>query len=150
MKIVSRWKLTHDPNGSPTVILNLGDLIDDELDFDLKRSVQVRPLAAAPAPFIRMGGNNMYVFEFSRFLAQPTDAEAREEMCDLMVSMDDLPKKPLRLQIGNEEGLITGFYYQWANAAVRGARIKRDLDSSRARWGTRYSIVATKFTRTNL
>lgn len=150
MKTVSRWKLTHDPEGSPTVLIALGDLLDAELDWDLGRSIEVVPLAAAAAPFIRPATNNVYSLEFSVYKVESTDEAARRAVMDALRTTDDLVKKPLRLEIGTEAGLETGYYYQFASAAVRSLRAWRDVDAPRPRWGRRFSIVATKLTKTNL
>lgn len=150
MKIASRWKLTHDPDGAGTVLLNYGDYLDAELDIGLERTVEVRPLAAAAAPFIRPAGNNVYVFEFTCYNVASSDSNARQAMMNTLMSTDDLGKKPLRLRIANEEGEEAPHYYQWGAAAVRGCSVVRDLDSSRPRWGRKYTIVATTLTRNNL
>lgn len=150
MKIASRWKLTFDPAGTPLVLVALGDLIDSELDWGLGRSIEVVPLAAAAAPFIRPATNNVYQLDFTVFKVESTDEAARRAVMDALRTTDDLVKKPLRVEIGTESGLETGYYYQFASAAVRSLNAFRDVDAPRPRWGRRFSIVATQLTKTTL
>ena len=151
MKVLSRWQLTFDPDGdTPKVLLAFGDLLDDELDWKLGRTVEVVPLAAAAAPFIRPAGNNVYALEFTVYKVSDTDELARKAVMDILRTTDDLGKAPLRLEISTESGPVTSYYYQFANAAVRDFGAKRDLDSSRPRHGRRYSILATKLTKTTV
>ena len=151
MKVLSRWQLTFDPDGeSPKVLIAFGDLLDDELDWDLSRSIEVVPLAAAAAPFIRPAGNNAYALDFTVYKTSDTDEAARKAVMDVLRTTDDLGKKPLRLEIATESGPVTSYYNQFANAAIRQLKAKRDLDSSRPRHGRRYSIIATKLTKTTV
>ena len=147
MKIASRWKLTFDPTGTPLVLLNLGEMIDAELEWKLSRAVEIVPLAAAAAPFIRPAGNNVYAVDFTVYRVNASDELGRRSLMDALGSTDDLGKKPLRVSLGNEAGAISDYYYQFANAIVRGLDTFRTMEGARVRTAYRYAITATKLSK---
>lgn len=150
MKILSRWKLTWDPGtGGAKVLLDFGDLIDEELHWKLGRHVEVVPLAAAAAPFIRPAGNNSYNLDFTVYKTEETDSAARTDIMDELRTVDDLAKKPLRLQIATEAGVVTNRYWQFSSAAIREMEVWRVTESSKPRFAQRFSIVAVTLNRVN-
>lgn len=150
MKVLSRWRLTWAPGTAQAkILLDFGDLMDDELHWKLGRNIEVVPLAAAPAPFIRPAGNNSYSLDFTVYKSTGTDAGARTANMDELALVDDLRKMPLRVQIATEAGLVTTHYWQFLSAAVRELEVWRNIDSSSPRQGRRYSVIAVKLSRIN-
>ena len=147
MKVLSRWKLIFDPSGTPKTLIDLGDLIEEELAWKLARNVEVVPLAASAAPFIRPANNNSYSLDFTVYKLASTDALSRQAIMDSLKSVDDLGKKPLRIWLGDESGTITSSYYQFANAIIRSHDAYRILDGSKIRTAFSYSITATSLSK---
>ena len=149
MKIKSRWKLTFDPAGTALVLLAFDDLIAGELEWELGRQAEVVPLIGAAAPFLRPMGNNTYQLEVTVYKTGASDLIARTAIMDSLKSIDDLGKKPLRIQVATEDGIVTDRYWQFAQALVRSHKPVREVASSKARYALKYSITATQLTRTN-
>lgn len=150
MKILSRWKLTFDPGGVPRVLLDLTDLIENEMQWKLNRAVEVVPVLSAAAPFIRPAGNNSYTIDFTVYRGgYGSDAGSRTAIMDTLATVDNLGKKPLRVQLGNEAGLVTGVYWQFQQSIIREMDAYKMVEGSRLRIGTRYVITATNLVKVN-
>jgi hypothetical protein len=143
--IYSSWKLTYDPAGTPVVLVNYGDLLEsDELDPALEKTVEVVSLVDAAAPFIRVGKNAVTSFSLRVLSFGATDLAARSAMLDAIITAQTATKKPLRIEV---EG-VTGYYWQWANATVKGFRPRRLLADTAPAVATQWDIVATTLTKT--
>lgn len=148
MKIASRWKLTLDPGGTPNVLLALGDWLDSELPWQLAESWSATPLVDAAAPFLRREGNDTYSLDFTVWRSSASDTLARYAIMEGLRTTPALAKKPLRVQLGDSTGLVADYYWTFAAAGVRSYAPQRALDGATARYGTRYSILATGLTKT--
>jgi len=141
--ISSNFKLTYDPAGSATVILNYGDRIGDELEPALAKTVEVVTLVDADAPFIRIGKNAVTTFSVIVATDKTTDKEARAAMLDSIIAAQAATKKPLRIEIN---GYADGRYWQFSNATIITHKPKRYLSTPAARWQRTMDIVATGLT----
>jgi len=143
--IYSAWKLTYDPSGTPQVLVDYGQLIDDELDAALKKAVEVVSLVDAAAPFIRVGKNAVVNFSVRVLLeTAATDTAARVAVLNSLVAAQTATRKPLRIEVSGH----TTDYWQFANATVEGHTPRRHLDSPFPATLTQWDIVATGLTKT--
>jgi hypothetical protein len=149
MKIYSRWRLTFDPGGLNLVVLNFGDYLEAEIEPTLAREAEVAPLIGAIAPFLRPMGNNSHQLEFLVYRSASTDLEARTIMMDSLCAIDDLGKKPLRMQVADDAGLRTDRYWQWSDAIVRSHSVKREVEAAKPRYFLKFSITAVRCARIN-
>ena len=150
MKIYSRWRLTFDPGGIALVILQFGDYLEAELEPALSREAEVVPLIGSIAPFLRPMGNNSYQLEYLVYRSSNSDVAARTNMMDSLCAIDDLGKKPLRLQLANDAGLLTDRYWQWSEAIVRSHAVKREVEAAKPRYLFKFNITAVRCARVNL
>ena len=141
--ISSNFKLTYDPAGAATVILDYGDRIGDELEFALAKSVETVQLIDAAAPFLRVAQNAVTTFSIVRATDKPTDKEARAAMLDSLIAAQAASKKPLKIEVN---GYTDGRYWQFATATVTAHKPKRYLETPAARWQQTTDIVATVLT----
>ena len=142
--ISSCYKLTYDPAGAATVILDYGDRIADELEPELSKLVEIVPLIDAPAPFIRIGKNASTTLTIVRATDAPSDKEARAAILDSIIAAQTATKKPLKIEVYG----YTDRYWQFAAASITNHKPKRVLETSAARWQRTSVIVATGLTYT--
>lgn len=149
MKIYSRWRLTFDPGGLNLVILQFGDYLEGEIEPSLAREAEVVPLIGSAAPFLRPMGNNSYQMEYLVYRRATTDLAARSLMMDSLCAIDDLGKKPLRMQVMDDAGLRTDRYWQWSEAIVRSHAVKREVEAAKPRYYLKFNITAVRCARFN-
>lgn len=137
--ILSNWKLTFDPAGTPLVLLAYGDAIEGELRFPLKRGLEVVPLADAPAPFLRATGNSVVTIEFDVFPYLATDALARAAVMQSLITADALAKKPLKVEVSG----VTDKYWLFSTSYLSDHNPGRRLQSARARLVKSYTLTCT-------
>lgn len=137
--ISSCWKLTYDPSGSATVLVDYGDRIDTELDFGLEKSVEVVSLVDAAAPFIRVGKNAVVNFSVTRFIDATDDKTARAAVLDALITAQTASKKPLKIEVYG----YTDRSWAFASATIKSAKPRRHLESASARRAQTWDIVAT-------
>ena len=144
--ISSNWKLTYNPAGTPLVILNFGDKLDDELRFGFATGVDVVPLVDSFVPFLRATGNGVFQISFRRLLSQSSDKLARGAVLDWLLDNDALTKAPLKIEIQS------GTYatYQFTSAVITQHETQRILDSPECRYAVDFQITAAGLTRTLL
>lgn len=147
MMTQSRWRLTHDPGGTPFVLLDFDDWIDDELVPEVLSQFSVTPLAAGAAPFIRDEKNVSYNLNFTAMENFNTEAGARRTIMNRLITIGALTKKPLRVQIAGDAGLITEVYWQFQVAAIRAGVPRRVYRVSGFYVSTKYTILATTLLR---
>ncbi len=142
--ISSCYKLTYDPAGTPVVLLDYGDRIEAEPELLLAKTVEVIPLVDAAAPFLRVARNAVVTFTVGRALDAATDKDARAAVLSALVMAQAANKKPLRVELLG----YSDRYWQFANATITAHRIKRYLETPKARWVQSLDIVATGLTQT--
>lgn len=144
MLVQSKWKLTLDPAGTPKVLLNFGDKIDDELSFPTKLGLEVVDLTDSAVPFLRPNGNNVVEISWKVYSDVSTDVLSRADVLDSLIAVLAYTRKPLRIEI---DGVTTG-YWQFANAFVTEFEPTRHLSSPAARAGKSYSATCVGLTYT--
>ena len=80
MPILSNWKLTFDPAGTPRVLLDFGQKMVQELRWPVRRGLEVVDIAEAAAPFLRVTGNAVVALSFEVFADEATDALSRRAL----------------------------------------------------------------------
>lgn len=143
MNILSNWKLTYDPAGTPLVLLDVGWKVAGELRFPLKRGLEVVDLAEAAAPFLRPAGNSVVTIQFEVFKDESLDKTARQAVMESLIAVNALGKKPLRIEISG----ITDRYWQFSNAYLHEHNPARYLEAPVARRVLGYTITATGLTQ---
>lgn len=144
MLVQSNWKLTLDPSGTPKVLLNFGDKIDEELSFPLKLGLEVVDLTDSPAPFLRPTKNNTVEISWTVYSDQATDKDSRVEVMNSLIAVMAYTRKPLRIEVsGHSAG-----YWQFANAFIKEFEPRRHLNSPIARAAKIYSATCTGLTYT--
>lgn len=143
MPILSNWKLTFDPAGTPRVLLDFGQKMVQELRWPVRRGLEVVDIAEAAAPFLRVTGNAVVALSFEVFADEATDALSRRALLEGLIAVAALGKRPLRVEIAG----ISGTYWQFANAAISEHEPARHLTAPTARASLKYNIQATGLTR---
>ena len=144
MLVQSKWKLTLDPAGTPKVLLNFGDKIDQELTFPLKLGLEVVDLVDSQDPFLRPSGNNKVEMSWTVYSDEDTDVESRVAVMNSLIAVMAYTRKPLRIEI---DGFTDG-YWQFANAFVNEFEPSRHLQSPKARAAKIYNATCTGLTYT--
>ena len=147
--LLSNWKLTLDPSGTPLVLLGFGDLLAEEIRFPMAMGLEVVNLAGSGTPFLRQTGNVLVTMEFERYATpssalQQYDKYARRDTLDTLLTFQALTKKPLRLEVNG----LADRYWQFANAAVSYVEPTRHLFSQKPRISQKIRITAAGFSRT--
>jgi hypothetical protein len=151
MKISSLWKLTYDPAGTPIVLLDFAEWIEEELRFPLQRGVEAIPLVDAAAPFLRSTGNASVQISVAKsrivagYSAISADTAAREAELDALIALAATTKKPLQIQISG----FTDHYWRFASCVLGGMEVTRMLDAPVARILTTYSLTCAGLAKYN-
>jgi hypothetical protein len=139
MPIISNYKLTFDPGGTPRVLLDFGDKVDRELDFNFQRNVEEIQIPEAAEPLLRLEGRRARRIEFVTWDDHASDRVARVRVMESIGQIDALEKKPLRIEVADQ----TDRYWQFNNAAVVTHVPRRLLECPTARREQRFVILAT-------
>lgn len=144
--ITSNWRMTYDPAGTPLVILDFQDKIDEEPRFGFQTGVDVVPLLASDLPLLRATGNGVFDISFRRLLSQSSDTLAREEVLEWLVNNAARGKAPLQIEI------LDGTYatYQFSAAVIVQHETQRIITSPFCRYAISFQITAAGLTRTLL
>jgi hypothetical protein len=140
--IISNWKLTLDPTGTPLVLVTYGDKLLDEIQFSASRGYQVIPLVRAAAPRIQDGKNVSYTLGISRYDQASTDADARKALMQAMITALTGTPKELKLEVSG----ITDRYWKFAKALVTDYAPGKYVGASKPRRVTSLNIIATTLT----
>ena len=143
--IVSNWKFTYDPTGTPLVLLDYGTLLADEIVWSIQRGMEVVDLVDAAYPFLRAKGNSLVTINFKVSKEETTDQLARIAMLDSLVAVNLLTKKPLKVQV---YGVSAGTYWTFADAYISAHETTPDRDSTASSLIKKYTITATGLSRT--
>jgi hypothetical protein len=139
----SLWKLTFDPSGTPLVILDQGDALDDELRFSLVKGLEVVELENSAAPFLRSRRNSVFNIEFERRIIAASDAAARSALLDWQISLADYGKKALKCEFTGEND-----YWTFANAFLTRAITYRKITDKNPAYILSVGITAASLTKT--
>ncbi|MEO5914871.1 MAG: hypothetical protein ABIS50_11600 [Luteolibacter sp.] len=142
MRHASEWKLTFDPDGTPLVLVDYGQEIDNELSIALERACELVPLLEAD-PFIRDEESQSHSFSVKVYTYQTLDKYARRDALNSLISTAALGKKPLKVEVNG-----IGGYWQYANSWLRTLMPMIDLDADAPCYFKQYNIVAVGFSRT--
>ena len=143
--IVSNWKFTYDPLGTPLVLLDYGALLADEIVWSIQRGMEVVQLVDSAAPFLRASGNSVVSISFKVSQEESADSTARTKMLDSIIAVDALIKKPLKVQA---YGVIATTYWTFANAYITGHEATPDRDAAASALYKSYTITATGLGKT--
>ena len=139
-RLKSNWKLTHDPTGTPVVILDYGDWLADELEIDLRRLAEVIELAESVEPHLRDRGNVSGSLRFTLVAEEEgdtADADARAASLDALLDAMARGKAPLRLDaLGKEDA-----YYLFSQAICISSAPAMLRHPALARWQQRVEIT---------
>lgn len=138
-KIASNWKITFDPDGSPVVLVNVGDIIDGELRFPMKRGLEVVEITDGDAPFLRPTRNIATTLDISVEEIALTDKDARVALMGSLTSVEGLGKKPLKIEVSG----ITDRHWEFANSYIENVTPERLVESAKPRILKTYQITAT-------
>jgi hypothetical protein len=141
--IVSNWKLTLDPAGTPLVLINIGDKLEEELSIGLSRLIDVIPLVRGTAPLIRNRGNAVTQLSYAIYQDAASDAVSRQDLLTSLITSLSADPKPLKVEIST----ITDRYWQFASAIISDVTPLRYIPAKNPRRLTRYSITATSLSQ---
>lgn len=146
MNLLSKWKFTIDPAGTPVEILDYGmELVEDPL-FTLRRGLEVVPIPDG-IPLLRPTKADVYDFNLTIWYAAADDATARRDMCNqLSERWGSMAVLPLRWEIEDQ----TDRYYQFSSAFVHTPAVRRLVDHIDGGWSLTLPITAVGLARTIL
>jgi hypothetical protein len=99
MKIESNWRILFDPFQLRRTLLDFSDMLDSELAWSLKKSLQVTQLDEARAPFLRHAGNAVVNLNFKVYQARQINDNVRAECLDGLIDVASFRKAPLQIQV---------------------------------------------------
>jgi hypothetical protein len=138
----SSWKLTYDYTGTPVVLLNYGEKLEDELRIDGQRVVAVVPLVRSASPALRNQGNAALRLSYARLLDSATDAAARQAMMTALITALAADPKPLKIEAAG----VTDRYWACAAAIVTAVAPRKYLGSPKPRRVDAVEITAVTLT----
>lgn len=136
-KISSNWKLTFDPGGSNTVLLDYGEWMEGELRFPMTKGLEVERIVEAD-DFLRPTGGTAFTIAFEVYKDYSTDALARQQVMTSLISIGNKSRKELKLQIYG----ITDRHWIFANAYITSHNPGRILEAPVARMVKGFTAVA--------
>lgn len=149
MNVLSNWKLTYDPSGTPAVLLDYNMELTDEPEMSLRRGLEVVTIPYG-TPFLRPTKSDIYEVGVSIMRSSSTDAFARRDMINQFVDRYDQTKRvPIRLEAAN----LTDRYYQWSAAFIHSASVKRVVtegEDGDATWLLKFGFTAVGLSKTIL
>lgn len=145
--ISSNWKLTLDPGGAGTVIVDYYHYLLEEPEFGLQIGLNVTTIPYG-VPHFQLTQADVYSLSITKVFYQTTDAIARREMMEAFTQRyAALGKVPLRLEINGGS-----HRFDWAEAVFSNPRVRRLMDAGpaglEAAWSLALSITAKSLTRT--
>ena len=140
--IASSWKITHDPDGTPAVILDFGDILVDEIAWSIQREYSVTPLVRGASPFLFDGENIAITATFDRHRTEATNILGRKAIMDFLTAFPALGKKPIRIEAQGTDG-----HWQAASGVVHAGSPKiSDLGTGRRVQSVSLVMTAITFT----
>lgn len=143
--VISNWKLTLDPDGTPVVLLAFGDKLAGEPEFGKSESALVEDLVRSDTPFLDTARNKVLAISYTRLLDSTTDALSRRAMMEELLAASPEDPKPLKLEISG----VADRFWLFSGCVLTELRPGRYLTSSRARRITSYNITAVGMSEVN-
>ncbi|MGC4013445.1 MAG: hypothetical protein QM755_02845 [Luteolibacter sp.] len=97
--IGSNWRITYDPAGAATVLVDYGDDLVDEPQMSWSQSVDNAAYTGAPSMDYFGRGLVQMPIRFSVLREHADDATMRSWLCNHLASLPVGEKKPLKLEI---------------------------------------------------
>lgn len=141
MLIESNWKLTWDPATAAIVLVNFGDLIEEEFAPEMSKPAEVVNLAGSSAPFIRDIGNRSFRLSVSVVLTAADDKTMRRAMMESLATVGALTKKVLKVQVNG----ITDRYWKFNSAIITEHAPRPIITAKGPRYAKKYGITAADF-----
>ena len=145
--IASRWKLTHDPTGTPRVLLDNGEAMEGELPWQLEHAFEAVPLVDATWQLLLDGKSSLISLDFTVRRIAATDVDARAAVLDALVVEAAATLKPLKIQLYATAGLVTGYHYLIAQCGVKTHAPSRAEEGGKAYYLQRYSLLGSGITK---
>jgi hypothetical protein len=146
MNIISQWKFTINPAGTPVVILNYGDELLEEPTFTLRRGLEVIPIPEG-VPVLRPTLADVYEFHLPIVNAAASDAEARR---DMLLQFSDRYDSQAPFVLRWEIKDLTDRYSEFSSAFCHSPSIRRMVDNVEGGWLLTLPITAVGMTKTLL
>ncbi len=141
--IYSNWKITFDPAGAATVLVDIGDKLASEVVFRASRGAELIDLVDSAAPFLRDQKNASATITIQHFKDSASDALARQSLMEGMISVLSPGKKPLKVEAKG----VTDRYWLFTECIIRSFSPDRYMEAPVARLLKGYDIVAVKLTQ---
>ena len=138
----SSWKLTWDPDGTPVVLLDIGDRIAAEVPWPSERGAEVVDVVDAAAPFLRDSGNQAISISYERIEAGTgSHASVCKAIMARLIQHGTLAKKPVKIE-------ATGVAeVHWMAEAALAPRMEPGIRvSGRSEYATRYTLILAGIT----
>jgi len=133
----SSWKLTWDPEGTPVVLLDIGDRVASEILWPSERGAEVVPLPDADVPFLRDSGNQAIRISYDR-IEQGTGSHASvcKAIMARLIQHGTLAKKPVKIEAAGVADV------HWMAEAALAPRMEPGIRvSGRSEYATRYTLI---------
>lgn len=141
MKLSSNWRIVHDPSGSPLVLLGRGQWMEGELQFPLRRGLDIVPLVEAAAPLLRPTGNAAVELRLTTYQDYATDTAARVGMMESLRTLAAVPRAVLKVEVSGY-----AFFWEFRAAAISEVKLVRQVMSAKARVQQQTAVTAVGLT----
>lgn len=128
MNIQSNWRLTFNPLGAAEILLDYGDMLESELNWSIKKPLQITMLDDAVAPYIRHGGNAVYNFSFRVMKPLEPDTQARKDIINSLKQVQAHVVGSLKVKTLSD-GVHAGADWTFAHAYITEYSAIRDPDA---------------------
>jgi hypothetical protein len=123
--------------------LDIGDAMEEELRFSIRKGLEIVELENSDSPFLRPRKNVAYQFDFSRRIIAASDAAARAALLDWLITLAPLGKKPLKVEFTGDND-----YWTFANSFVTAGDTLRKINDKNPAYLITFTVTATGFTKT--
>jgi len=143
MRILSNWRLTFDPAGTPLVLVDIGQLMDGEIIIPWRQQAETRGRIRAAAAMRVARGNAESGITLTTYTDHASDAAARLFCLQRNIAMAGYSGRTatLRLEIAG-----SALVYQMAAATLDVAETELVV-APVARTMTRWSVGGTAWTQ---
>ena len=105
--ILSPWKLTFDPGGTPIVLLDFGQRLAGDIAWASRRGSEVIPLLDSDAPFLRDGKNLSLQISYQVLAEKASVPDMLKGVMRGITGHQALGKKPLKIEA---EGVVEAYW----------------------------------------
>lgn len=137
-EIASNWRIVHHT----TTLVEYGDLLADELPFDLSTGTEVVPSPDSAYPLLLATGNNTYNFTLSVFRDYPSDRDAAADLFGDLLRVSSSFVSFMTLQRRD----WTDRWWRFETARITRATPKIQIQPDTARLRLDYTITAAGLT----